>query len=145
MTALLMALIALLVVLLLLHRRERRCWRSLSRRCDLVERELIAAQALLRAAPAATFGAGSAGSSRPGRSGQDRKIPGRRVARRRLGLSTIACSVESDGQLTRLAELGCDQAFGCCLSRALAPAALDVLLERWPQRSGPQRSRPTAR
>lgn len=343
MTALLMALIALLVVLLLLHRRQQRRWRSLSRRCDLMQRELMAAQASLRAAPAATCDAGSAGSSgqiwhgqlshcgapiwfetallhaleraqftlcyQPrldlktqqvkgvkallrwkhperglvlpfeflpvleqsalilsvgtrmlaGAAAQARRwselgrpltvsvslsarqfyhpdtaprfaailrsagLPGRfieleisahilldrnqncdaiwqrfralgvgicitdvgrdgaaldclerypadlvRIEKslldelrgagsspaairaviamaRRLKLTTVACGVESDGQLARLAELGCDQAFGYCLSPALGAAALDVLLERWPQPSGPQLSRPTAR
>jgi diguanylate cyclase (GGDEF)-like protein len=47
---------------------------------------------------------------------------------RTLGLRTVASGVESGEQLELLAEMGCDEAFGYFLGRAMAPEAIDVLL-----------------
>ena len=47
---------------------------------------------------------------------------------RTLGLRTIASGVESAGQLALLGEMGCDEAFGYLLGRAVAPADIAPLL-----------------
>jgi EAL domain-containing protein (putative c-di-GMP-specific phosphodiesterase class I) len=44
-------------------------------------------------------------------------------------LRTIAGGVESGEQLELLAEMGCDEAFGYFLGRAMAPEAIEVLLK----------------
>ena len=48
---------------------------------------------------------------------------------RTLGLRTIAGGVESGAQLELLAEMGCDEAFGYYLGRAMAPEGIEVLLK----------------
>ncbi len=51
------------------------------------------------------------------------------VMARTLGLRTIAGGVESGTQLELLAEMGCDEAFGYYLGRAMAPEGIEVLLK----------------
>ncbi|MBW3498089.1 hypothetical protein, partial [Janthinobacterium sp. NKUCC08_JDC] len=46
-----------------------------------------------------------------------------------LGLRTIAGGVESGEQLELLAEMGCDEAFGYFLGRAVAPEDIEALLK----------------
>ena len=48
---------------------------------------------------------------------------------RTLGLRTIAGGVESGEQLELLAEMGCDEAFGYFLGRAVAPEDIEALLK----------------
>ena len=47
---------------------------------------------------------------------------------RTLGLRTIASGVESGAQLELLAGMGCDEAFGYFLGRAMAPEGIEALL-----------------
>ncbi|MFA9218681.1 MAG: putative bifunctional diguanylate cyclase/phosphodiesterase [Sphingomonadaceae bacterium] len=48
-----------------------------------------------------------------------------------LQMRVVAGGVESGAQLAQLAALGCDEAFGFCLSRAVAAAELEALLDSW--------------
>ena len=49
-----------------------------------------------------------------------------------LDMRVIAGGVETGEQLTQLTAMGCDEAFGFCLSRAVAPEELEALLaSRW--------------
>jgi diguanylate cyclase (GGDEF)-like protein len=45
-----------------------------------------------------------------------------------LGMRVIAAGVESEDQLAQLAEMGCDEAFGFCISAAVAPEEVGALL-----------------
>lgn len=47
-----------------------------------------------------------------------------------LGLRSVAGGVETADQLRQLDDLGCDEAFGFHLGRAMAPAGIDGLLKR---------------
>lgn len=46
-----------------------------------------------------------------------------------LGLRTVAGGVENGEQLELLAEMGCDEAFGYFLGRAMAPEGVEALLK----------------
>ena len=46
-----------------------------------------------------------------------------------LKMKVIASGVETEGQLAQLAAMACDEAFGFCLSRAVAPGAVEALIK----------------
>ena len=46
-----------------------------------------------------------------------------------LKMKVIASGVETEAQLAQLAAMDCDEAFGFCLSRAVAPSAIEALIK----------------
>jgi diguanylate cyclase (GGDEF)-like protein len=57
-----------------------------------------------------------------------------------LDMRVIAGGVETAQQLERLTAMGCDEAFGFCLSRAVAPAEIEALMQGQGQGQSRERS-----
>ncbi len=68
---------------------------------------------------------------RPESSGEDDSAMARAIiaGAHSLNVRVVASGVETEEQLARLTALGCDEVFGFCLSRAVAPAEIDALIK----------------